>query len=136
MQTKAGTPYYISPEVLSGSYDETCDIWSAGVLLYIILCGYPPFYGETDNDILEAVKRQTFNFDGPEWMGVSKESKDLISQMITKPHLRLTAQQILEHPWMKMDGSDEVPLHLNYKKMKGWKNMEKLKKIALTVIAS
>ena len=55
MKTKAGTPYYISPEVLAGSYDESCDIWSAGVILYILLSGVPPFFGDTDPEILEAV---------------------------------------------------------------------------------
>lgn len=55
MKTKAGTPYYISPEVLAGSYDQSCDIWSAGVILYILLSGVPPFFGDTDPEILEAV---------------------------------------------------------------------------------
>jgi calcium-dependent protein kinase len=55
MKTKAGTPYYISPEVLKGSYDELCDIWSAGVILYILLSGVPPFYGDSDPEILDAV---------------------------------------------------------------------------------
>jgi len=78
MKTRAGTPYYISPEVLAGDYDETCDIWSAGVILYIMLCGYPPFYGNTDREILEAVKKTEYDFEGPEWLEVTKEAKDLI----------------------------------------------------------
>ena len=55
MGTKAGTPYYISPEVLAGSYDKGCDLWSAGCIMYILLCGYPPFYGDDDQEILASV---------------------------------------------------------------------------------
>jgi len=72
MTTKAGTPYYIAPEVLTGNYDEKCDIWSAGVILYILLCGYPPFYGNSDPEILESVKKGKLEFDGPEWKNISE----------------------------------------------------------------
>jgi len=64
MHTRAGTPYYISPEVLRGDYDETCDMWSAGVMLYILLCGYPPFYGTSDAAILDMVRVGSYNFNG------------------------------------------------------------------------
>lgn len=91
MKTKLGTPYYISPEVLTGNYDSLCDLWSAGCILYILLCGYPPFYGDNDHEILMKVQHGKYDFDGEEWLDVSKEAKDLIKKLITKPEKRLTA---------------------------------------------
>mmetsp|Transcript_106562 Transcript_106562/g.159431 ORF Transcript_106562/g.159431 Transcript_106562/m.159431 type:complete len:86 (-) Transcript_106562:612-869(-) len=85
MHTKAGTPYYISPEVLKGDYDESCDVWSSGVILYILLSGVPPFYGNTDPEILNMVKKGVYSFDIPEFKGVSEAAKDLIKKMITAP---------------------------------------------------
>ena len=62
MSQISGTPYYIAPEVLNESYDEKCDVWSCGVILYILLCGYPPFNGESDFDIMKSVKSGKFDF--------------------------------------------------------------------------
>lgn len=91
MKTKAGTPYYISPEVLKGSYDESCDIWSAGVILYILLSGVPPFYGDSDPEILDAVQKGEYTTDIPEMKSVSESAKDLILHMITSPDKRYKA---------------------------------------------
>jgi len=137
MTTRAGTPYYISPEVLVGKYDESCDIWSVGVILYILLCGYPPFYGNNDPQILESVKKGVYDFNGPEWKSVSENAKDLIRKMITKPEKRIKAGEILSHPWMlERDQGNEKPLLLNYSSLKAFRNADKLKKAALTYIAS
>lgn len=100
MTTRAGTPYYISPEVLDGKYDESCDIWSTGVILYILLSGVPPFYGNTDPEILDSVRKGVFSFNIPEFKGVSEQAKDLISKMLCKPEKRLKASDVLKHPWM------------------------------------
>lgn len=67
MKTRAGTPYYISPEVLAGNYDISCDMWSAGCILYILLCGYPPFFGDDNKEILQSVSKGVFEYDGEEW---------------------------------------------------------------------
>ena len=91
MNTRAGTPNYISPEVLAGNYGVECDMWSAGCILYILLCGYPPFYGDDDMEILQMVQKGKFDFDGEEWDDISKEAKDLIKKLICKPEKRLTA---------------------------------------------
>jgi len=91
MNTKAGTPYYIAPEVISGDYDESCDIWAAGVILYIMMCGYPPFYGESDNDILWCVKQGKYDFSGEEWEFVNHHAIDLISKMIAPQDRRISS---------------------------------------------
>uniref|UniRef100_K3WYN0 Protein kinase domain-containing protein n=1 Tax=Globisporangium ultimum (strain ATCC 200006 / CBS 805.95 / DAOM BR144) TaxID=431595 RepID=K3WYN0_GLOUD len=79
MTTRVGTPYYIAPEVLGRHYDKSCDLWSIGVITYILLCGYPPFYGDTDPEIFASVRAGRYDFDSPEWTQVSNEAKDLIS---------------------------------------------------------
>jgi calcium-dependent protein kinase len=101
MKTRAGTPYYISPEVLAGNYDVSCDMWSAGCMLYILLCGYPPFYGDNNQEILQMVSTGEFDFDGEEWEDIAMEAKDLIKKLITRPERRMTAAEALQHRWMK-----------------------------------
>ena len=73
-----GTAYYIAPEILKSEYNERCDVWSVGVILYILLSGKPPFYGEDDKEILNNVKIGTYSLSGSEWKSISSEAKDLI----------------------------------------------------------
>ncbi|EER07958.1 calcium-dependent protein kinase, putative, partial [Perkinsus marinus ATCC 50983] len=82
MTTKAGTPYYVAPQVLAGKYDESCDLWSCGVIMYILLCGYPPFYGETDADVLTKVRLGNYTFNASDWKGISEDAKDLIRKLL------------------------------------------------------
>lgn len=140
MTTKAGTPNYISPEVLAGNYGVECDLWSAGCILYILLCGYPPFYGDDDQEILHMVSKGRFDFDGDEWQDISKEAKDIIKKLICKPERRLTAQEALEHKWFKKALKNEKTrdIKLNGAKLDTFKNFQKqskLKKAALTAIS-
>ena len=95
-----GTPYYIAPEVLSGKYTEQCDMWSIGVILYVLLCGQPPFNGK-NADILEEVKSGNWSFKGYIWEDISEEAKELVTKLMTKdPKKRITALSALQHPWI------------------------------------
>lgn len=99
---KFGTPYYIAPEVLKKKYNEKCDIWSTGVILYILLCGYPPFNGQNDKQIIENVLRGKFTLEEPEWDEISPEAKDFVSRLLKyDPNERISAEDALQHPWIK-----------------------------------
>lgn len=82
MRTKVGTPYYVAPEVLRKEYTKMCDIWSIGVITYILLCGYPPFYGDSDNQIFDSVKAGRFDFPSPEWDTISDSAKDFVCSLL------------------------------------------------------
>lgn len=101
MELVLGTAYYIAPEVLAGKYDEKCDIWSIGVILYILLSGEPPFPGSSDAEIIQKVKRGKYNFARPVWRSRSKLVQQFISRLMAfDPAERLTAEQALEHEWI------------------------------------
>jgi len=139
LKTKAGTPYYVAPQVLSnsGGYNEKCDVWSCGVLCYIIICGFPPFYGDRDADILKMVKEGKFDFPSPDWDTVSKEGKNFISQMLTyDPDKRPSAGRLLQDTWLKRtpSGGGTVCKELG-SRLRKFTGESKMKKVALTVIA-
>lgn len=100
MSSRVGTAYYIAPEVLIGSYSEKCDIWSAGVILYIFLSGVPPFNGANDNIIYSKIRDMKYSFPSSKWGNISKEAMDLIGHMLLPENERYTAKQVLEHPWL------------------------------------
>lgn len=96
LKARLGTAYYIAPEVLKGEYDQKCDVWSCGVILYIFLCGYPPFNGENDQLIFQRIKQGKFTFPSPEWDNVSQNAKDLITNMLAfDPKKRISAKVAL-----------------------------------------
>jgi calcium-dependent protein kinase len=83
LDEKLGTPYYIAPEVLAKNYGPKCDIWSCGVITYIVLSGIPPFNGASDQEIMKKVKIGKFHFADPVWNTISNEAKDFISKLLT-----------------------------------------------------
>jgi calcium-dependent protein kinase len=97
-----GTPYYIAPEVLAKNYNNKCDIWSCGVITYIVLSGIPPFNGASDQEIMKKVKVGKFSFTDPVWNNISDHAKDFITQLLTKdPQKRPSADQALKHTWIE-----------------------------------
>lgn len=100
MHTTAGTAYFMAPEVLSENYNSSWDMWSIGVILYIMLCGYPPFDGDTEDDILIAVQKQKYDFKDKTWETISDEAKDLISKLLVPENERLSPKEALNHPWI------------------------------------
>ncbi len=140
MTVKIGTPYYIAPEVLNQSYTEKCDVWSCGVILYILICGYPPFVGRNDFDIMSKIKKGIIRMIGPAWENATDLVKDLVKHMLTyDPKKRFSAQQALNHPWVKkfcqqcFDKEFTIELLNN---MRSFKTQNKLQQAALTYIAS
>jgi calcium-dependent protein kinase len=100
LNSMLGTAYYIAPEVLRYDYNEKCDIWSCGVILFILLSGTPPFSGRSDAEILGKVRLGKYSFSNRVWRQVSVQAKDLIQRMMkVDVHARISAQQALEHPW-------------------------------------
>ncbi|XP_077229245.1 phosphoenolpyruvate carboxylase kinase 1-like [Tasmannia lanceolata] len=106
MREIVGTPYYVAPEVISGrDYNEKVDVWSAGVILYIMLAGIPPFYGESASEIFEAVLRGNLRFPTRIFHSVSPSARDLIRRMLCKDvSRRFSAEQVLRHRWITSGG--------------------------------
>jgi len=136
-----GTAYYIAPEVLHGTYDEKCDVWSSGVILYILLSGCPPFYGSTEFEILKRVEQGKYSFSLPQWRKVSEPAKDLIRKMLTySPASRSTALECLEHEWihtMTDTAMTELPgLESTMLNMKQFQTQQRLAQAALLYMGS
>lgn len=133
-----GSPYYVAPEVLLKHYGPEADVWTAGVILYILLSGVPPFWAETQQGIFDAVLKAHIDFDSDPWPLISDSAKDLIRKMLcSRPSERLTAHQVLCHPWICENGvaPDRALDPAVLSRLKHFSAMNKLKKMALRVIA-
>ncbi len=112
LDKQIGTPFYIAPEVLNNEYNEKCDLWSAGVIMFILLSGTPPFYGNSDEEIYNKVKEGKFCLKSSEWDDISSDAKELIKNLLVKDYnKRYSADQALNHKWIKtMKENSNKPL--------------------------
>ncbi|XP_026666112.1 LOW QUALITY PROTEIN: calcium-dependent protein kinase 17-like [Phoenix dactylifera] len=133
-----GSPYYVAPEVLLKHYGPEADVWSAGVIIYILLSGVPPFWDESEQGIFEQVLKGDLDFSSDPWPSISESAKDLVRRMLVRdPKKRLNAHEVLCHPWVQVDGvAPDKPLNSAVlSRLKQFSAMNKLKKMALRVIA-
>ncbi|KAJ8760437.1 hypothetical protein K2173_015104 [Erythroxylum novogranatense] len=133
-----GSPYYVAPEVLLKHYGPEVDVWSAGVILYILLSGVPPFWAETESGIFKQILKGKLDFESEPWPNISESAKDLIRKMLERdPKKRSSAHEVLCHPWIVDDRvAPDRPLDSAVlSRLKQFSAMHKLKKMALRVIA-
>mmetsp|Transcript_34183 Transcript_34183/g.59790 ORF Transcript_34183/g.59790 Transcript_34183/m.59790 type:complete len:487 (-) Transcript_34183:4193-5653(-) len=141
MKQRYGTSYYIAPEVIGGNYNEKCDVWSCGVILYILLCGKPPFYGKEDEEIFRRIKISEYSFDGPEWETVSEAAKNFIRRLLNKnPATRISASEALQDPWL-VQNAHRNPLEAEIRantlsQLQSFRAEQKLQNAVLSFIAS
>ncbi|XP_031130182.1 calcium-dependent protein kinase 24-like [Ipomoea triloba] len=133
-----GSPYYMAPEVLRRDYGHEVDVWSAGVILYILLCGVPPFWAETEEGIAHAIVRGEIDFKRDPWPKVSEDAKDLVKGMLdSNPYSRMTIKEVLAHKWIQnAENVPNVPLGEGVTtRIKQFTLMNKFKKRVLMVVA-
>lgn len=138
MTTACGTPGYVAPEILSGKgYDLSVDYWSVGVILYVMLCGYPPFYEESNEKLFEKIKKADFEFASPHWDDISDYAKDLIKKLLVPdPRARLSGKEIMEHPWIVGDVTPRKKLPQVTEKIKEFNAKRRFKRAQMMVMAA
>jgi len=138
MTTACGTPGYVAPEVLKNEpYDKAVDMWSLGVILYILLCGFPPFYHESTAQLYKQIKKGEYDFPDPYWTDISDSAKDLVRCLLcVPPKDRYTAAQVLAHPWIAGTTATTKAFGDKYaKRLKTLQARRRLRKGVQTIIA-
>ena len=124
--TTCGTPGYVAPEILEQKpYQCSCDYWSIGVVLFILLSGCPPFFDEDNFALFEKIKKVEYNFDAPTWANVSNDAKNVIRALLVKePEKRMSPDEFLKHPWIT--GANANTENNTLEKMREWNSKRKL----------
>ncbi|CAE7276530.1 CPK2, partial [Symbiodinium sp. CCMP2456] len=137
LRTRVGTAYYVAPEVLAQAYTEAADVWSSGVIMYIMLCGAPPFNADKDSDILRLVKKGQYSMESGVWRTVSTTAKSLIKACLEMDHKkRITAQDALSHEWFHREEVDGAPLDSSVlRNLRAFSSANRFRKAALTAVA-
>jgi calcium-dependent protein kinase len=141
MHTILGTPYYVAPEVLQGSYDDKCDIWSVGAITYFMICGDPPFTGHNNSIIFDKIIKSEVVFDKSKWENISDKCKEFILMcMVKNPEQRVSASKALEHPWFKrVEKEIHNKKHVDPEilvKLKTFQHPNKFKKLVLKFLVN
>ena len=137
LNSKVGSIYYMPPEVIDGSYTEKCDIWSGGVLLFLLLSGKLPFFGKDDNEIISKIKSFSYNMNDKIWESISDEAKDLIKHMLVPEKERFSAKEVLAHPWFKIvNNIKDKKINIDFNFFKEFSEENNLKKVVLYFIAT
>jgi len=139
LKTPCGTPNYVAPEILrKEKYGVSVDMWSAGVILYIILCGFPPFFDENDDvaKMYRKIKKGEYDMPSPYWDGVSSEAKDLVKKLLV-PDIpkRLTSSATLQHPWLQGKASDKKMNPEQVMQLKRFQYVRKLRRGVRCILA-
>lgn len=140
LSLKVGSPFYVAPEVLKGSYGLECDVWSCGIILYILLCGYPPFEGKNQDEIFDKILNDDINITKDEWEDVSDEAKDLVKKLLERDvNKRITAAEALKHPFIskknrKLSVADKVTKISLKNSLYNFRSKQKLHQAAIAFI--
>ena len=133
LESQVGTALYMAPEVIQQHYNEKCDIWSIGVMLFFIISGKPPFIGENEMEIKKKILSIDYKFNDS-WKNVSDDAKDLISHMLVKEDNRFTAEQVLQHPWIKKYNENPINTRISINEINQLKLYQKMDEFEQKII--
>ena len=139
MRSKVGTENYMAPEILLRNYSSSCDVWAAGVILYIMLCGFYPFEGDNAEETFKLIENIDYDFEDEIFDLISAEAKDLISKILTPERERLTLEQVLEHPWISNNSESKDFDNINTNlidRLRNFTRCTRLRKAVATLIAT